>query len=484
MTTASKAQATFVDGGTGAQAGSPRGDTDVGPRDDAARAGAARIGDVERTGGARGGWALGALALATVLPSLATSSANVGLPALVQAFGVPFQYAQWVVLAYLLAMTVSVVAAGRLGDLAGRRRMLLAGLALFTLASFACGAADSIGVLIAARAVQGIGAALLMALTMAFVADAVPRGRTGSAMGLLGTMSAVGTALGPTVGGFVLAASGWRGIFLLNVPLGVAALLIAWRALPAASAPPTASALPTASAFPAAPATPSARPWAGRGLALLRDRPLAMACVMSCLVMTVMMATLVVGPFHLAGAVGLSAVGVGLAMSCGPIVSALAGVPGGRLVDRWGARRAMRAGLISMLIGSAGLAMTPLATRPAGAQTLSLMIGVAAYVLPLVVLTAGYALFQAANNTSVMASVLPDRRGVVSGMLTLSRNIGLLAGASAMGAVFAYGVGSKDIVHATAPAIASGTQLAFVAAAALIACALLLAARTPAAPQP
>src|SRR4051794_13228304 len=140
--------------------------------------------------------ALAALSLAMLLASLGTSIANVALPTLAQAFDASFQEAQWVVLAYLLASTTVIVSVGRLGDLTGRRRLLVAGIALFTIASALCGLAPSLWTLIAARAAQGLGAAIMLALAMALVSEAVPQARTGSAMGLLGTMSAIGTALG------------------------------------------------------------------------------------------------------------------------------------------------------------------------------------------------------------------------------------------------------------------------------------------------
>ena len=109
------------------------------------------------------------------------------------------------------------------------------------------------------------------------------------------------------------------------------------------------------------------------------------------------------------------------------MVAALTGVPAGRLVDRFGAPRMSIAGLIGMAAGCSVLPMLP--TR----------FGVPGYIVPLVVITAGYALFQAANNTAVMTNVRPDQRGVISGMLNLSRNLGLITGASVMGAVFALG---------------------------------------------
>jgi EmrB/QacA subfamily drug resistance transporter len=408
--------------------------------------------------------ALITLSLSMLLSSLGTSIANVGLPTLAQAFDASFQEVQWVVLAYLLAITTLIVSVGRLGDLMGRRRLLLAGIVLFTAASALCGVAPTLGLLVAARAIQGLGAAIMIALTLAFIGETVPKAKTGSAMGLLGTMSAVGTALGPSLGGVLIAAANWRTIFLVNVPLGIVTLLLARRYLPADSPRPAAArpgfdnvgtvllaltlgayalamtigrgtfgslnvALLLAAAVGVAAfvlaerkaAAPLMRP------AMFRDRALSAGFAMSALVSTVIMATLVVGPFYLAGALELDAARVGLVMSVGPLVVVLAGVPAGRIADRFGAQGMAIVGLTAIATGCTLLSITPAA------------LGIPGYIAPMVVLTAGYALFQTANNTAVMADVPADQRGVVSGMLNLSRNLGLITGASVMGAVFALG---------------------------------------------
>src|ERR1044071_9458039 len=192
--------------------------------------GEARAEATEQTRSVRG--ALASLSLSMLLSSLGTSIANVGLPTLAQAFGASFQQVQWIVLAYLLAITTLIVGVGRLGDIVGRKRLLRSGLLLFTTASVLCGLAPTLRLLIAARAAQGLGAAVMMALTIAFVGDTVPKEKTGSAMGLLGTMSAIGTALGPSLGGVLIAELGWRAIFVVNVPLGILTFFLAHRYLP------------------------------------------------------------------------------------------------------------------------------------------------------------------------------------------------------------------------------------------------------------
>jgi len=445
-------------------------------------------------------WVLASLSLSMLLSSLGISIANVALPTLAQAFAASFQAVQWVVLAYLLAITTLIVSVGRLGDISGRRRLLMAGIFLFTLASVLCGIAPTLWLLIAARAAQGLGAAIMMALTVAFVAEMVPKARTGSAMGLLGTMSAIGTALGPSLGGVLIAGPGWRAIFLVNVPLGVLAFLLAYRYLPRDRREPKTDrtkfdhlgtlllalalvayslamtmgrghfgflnmTLMLAAVFGAGlfvlaemrAASPLIR------LAMFRDPVLSASLAMSALVSTVIMATLVVGPFYLSRALGLDATLVGLVMSVGPLAAALSGVPSGRGVDSFGSQRMTVAGLIGVATGSLILSMTPAS------------LGISGYIVPLVVITASYALFQTANNTGIMTDIRPDQRGVISGMLNLSRNLGLITGASVMGAVFAFASATTDITTARPEAVAAGMRTTFAVAAILIVVALAIA---------
>lgn len=177
------------------------------------------------------------LSLPILLSSLATSIANVGLPTLTQAFNASFQAAQWVVLAYLLAITTSAITIGRMGDIINKRLLLKAGIALFTLASLGCALAPSIELLIVARVFQGLGAAAMMTLTLALVGETISKGKTGRAMGMLGTLSAIGTALGPSLGGMLIAGFGWPAMFLITLPFGLLAWLLVSRYLPPPAAP-------------------------------------------------------------------------------------------------------------------------------------------------------------------------------------------------------------------------------------------------------
>lgn len=437
--------------------------------------------------------ALAAIALATLLASLGTSSANVALPTLATAFDAPFASVQWVVLAYLLTTTTLTVGIGRLGDRFGRRRLLLVGIAVFTAASLAAALAPTLPMLVAARAVQGVGAAAMTVLAMALVGAVTAPSRAGRVMGLIGTTSAAGTALGPSLGGVLLGHCGWPALFLVNVPSGLLTLWLAQRRLP--TEPPAhadrhapfdsagaATLAVTLGAFALA-LTHGSSAAAGMRLGLLLATAAGLALFVrierraaapllpldmlaapairrglatSCLVATVLMATLVVGPFHLARGLGLAPVDVGCVMATGPLVAALVGVPAGRLVDRIGAARMARIGFGGITVGAALLALLPTTW------------GLAAYVVPLLVLTANYALFQAANNVSVLANVAADRRGTMSGMLQMARNLGLILGSAGMGATFALACGDRAPAAAPAEVVAGAMRLTFALATLLL----------------
>lgn len=435
---------------------------------------------------------LAALSLAMLLPSLGTSIANVALPTLAASFHGQFQDVQWVVIAYLLAVTTLIVAAGRVGDMLGRRRVLLFGIGTFAVASALGAMAGNLWVLVALRGVQGLGAAIMMALTVAAVGDMVPKERTGSAMGLLGTVSAVGTALGPSLGGLLVSWFSWPAVFVFMAVAGAAAFVFGCQVFPA-DAPrerhrfsfdfPGATLLALALGAFALLATQGSTSTsltsavlaalaAGGFLAfvvveartaeplvqlgLLRNGALTAGLISMGLVSTIMMATLVVGPFYLSGVLGLSPVATGLVMSVGPCVSALTGVPAGRLVDRFGAAYVTYTGLMAVMIGSVLMTMLPAA------------FGAGGYVCSLTLITAGYALFQAANTAAVMKGAAQTRRGVISALLGLSRNLGLITGASAMGAVFSLG-SSGAAAWAFGTGGLAGLQLTFAVATGLAA---------------
>lgn len=392
--------------------------------------------------------ALSALSLPTLMASLDTSIANSALPTLAEAFGASFHSVQAVVLAYLVALTGSILATGRLGDRLGHRRLLLAGIALFTASSLACGLAPNLDALVISRAIQGLGAAAMLSLSLASVGALSTDSARGRVIGLLGTLSAIGTALGPSLGGLSISIASWRAIFLVQVPVGAITLWLAHRHIPADPV-----------------AVRNAAPLLD--LAVLRDRALDVSLGTTVLVSAVIMSTLVVGPFYLSHALGLSPAVAGTALSVGPLVVALSGVPAGWLVDRLGPRRVGRAGLAGMALAALALALLPA------------RLGLPGYLVPLASLTASYALFQTSNQSAVMTRAAADQRGVRSGLLHLSRNLGLIGGAWLLGEVFARGAGTPHLEQAGAQAVGAGMRLTFAVAAGLMTVALFASTAVP-----
>lgn len=432
------------------------------------------------------------LAAATLTASLGISIASVLLPTLTRSFSATVSEVQWVVLAYLMSVTITIVSAGRLGDLFGHRRVLIGGLAVFIAASAISAMAPTLGVLIAGRALQGLGGAILIALPMSIARVFVPTARLGTAMGLLGTTSAVGTALGPSLGGLLLTWGDWRVAFWLLAGFAGVALALtitalaprperAGASLKEMDVPGTvvlvgalaAYALATSGGAAGLPVSPGLLIFAALvalvlfvivetrvasplvPMALLRDRTAGIGFVMNLAVGTVMMSTLVVGPFFLAFSLGLNDALIGLVLAVGPMVAALSGLPAGRLTDRLGAKRVMILGLVQTLLGLLCLAFLPR------------YVGTGGYVAALILLTPGFQLFLAANNTAVLAEAAQEQRGRLSGLLGLSRNLGLMTGASAMSTLFVVLLGTGDAAQAPPADVAHAFSMTFTAAAGL-----------------
>lgn len=173
-------------------------------------------------------WALAAVSLATLMAYLDNNVTNVALPTIQRSLHLSVSGLEWIVSSYLLVFAGLLLVGGRVADVYGRKRVFLAGLAIFTLSSLASGLAGSGGVLIGARAVQGLGAALLMPATLAIIAHAFtdPRERT-AAIGISSAVGALGLGIGPVVGGVISQHIHWGWIFLINVPIGVVTFAIA-----------------------------------------------------------------------------------------------------------------------------------------------------------------------------------------------------------------------------------------------------------------
>lgn len=177
--------------------------------------------------------ALWALVIGFFMILVDASIVNIANPAIMASFGADYAGVIWVTSAYLLAYAVPLLVTGRLGDRYGPRRVYVIGLTIFTLASLACGLAGTLPALVASRAVQGLGASLMSPQSMAVITRLFPPERRGVAMGVWGSVAGAAMLVGPVAGGLLVTVLGWPWVFFINVPIGIIALVIALRYVPA-----------------------------------------------------------------------------------------------------------------------------------------------------------------------------------------------------------------------------------------------------------
>jgi MFS family permease len=178
-------------------------------------------------------WLVATVMTGTFMGGLDTYIVNVSLPTITETFGAEVAIVQWVPLAYLVAITSSLVIFGRAADLWGSRRVYMGGLLTFVLGSALCEAAPTALSLVVCRGVQGLGAAMLLSSGQALIAEVFPEGQRGRALAWMHVAVALGFTLGPSVGGLIVETIGWRWVFYVNVPIGLSATVVASRVLPA-----------------------------------------------------------------------------------------------------------------------------------------------------------------------------------------------------------------------------------------------------------
>jgi len=172
---------------------------------------------------------LAATILASSLAFIDGSVVNVALPSIGRSYAASAADLQWTINAYLLPLSALLLMGGAAGDHFGRRRMLIGGIAIFALASVGCAVAPGLSVLLAARALQGVGAAMLMPNSLAILGNAFSGEARGRAIGTWAAVGAIAGAVGPPLGGWLIETAGWRAIFFLNVPVALGAMIVAWR---------------------------------------------------------------------------------------------------------------------------------------------------------------------------------------------------------------------------------------------------------------
>jgi EmrB/QacA subfamily drug resistance transporter len=411
---------------------------------------------------------------------LDASIVTVALPSIQRSFGASVGAVAWVGLGYLVALVASVVVIGRLSDMLGRKLIYLYGFGIFVAGSALCTVAPSLDALVVCRVLQGVGAAMLQANSVAIIALAVPRERLARSIGIQGAAQALGLAAGPTLGGLLLAAGGWRLLFLVNVPTGLFAIVLGVVFLPRSTELRTRSRLDLVGLAMMVPAigvglcaiTLAGAHGVGLGWALalagaavllswgfvsherrsaaplldvdlLASRAIALGIAGTVASFAVLFGVLLATPFYLQRGLHLGVVVGGVVLAAMPaamgVSAVLAGRASGRLGSRWLTSR-------GMVVCSVALAAMTVSHR-----------SVLALAVELATLGVGLGLFTPANNAAIVAAAPRRDAAVVSGMLNMGRGLGTAVGLAVTSLVLGV---AAPAVTAAQGAVARGFTIA------------------------
>jgi len=435
------------------------------------------------------------ISLVAVITTLDSSVVNVSLPVISEQLHAGIGIVEWVVMAYLLTITGLMMISGRIGDLRGRRRIYQAGIILFTASSALCGFAVNIYMLIASRALQGVGAALITGNGPALIGEIFPKESRGKALGLFGMVVAFGLSTGPAVGGFITGWLGWRYIFYLNLPLGILAAILVRRNL-------RADTVFSKSRFDIAGGISMAlgllcllltlsrgSDWGWTSpiivvlfaaaliilihfvrtelrvsdpvldLRLFSNLSFRSAALAGVLGFTSLFAQTFLLPFYLIQLRHFPPQHAGLFLMAVPLIMSVVSPTSGSLSDKIGTRGISAAGLLFQGIGFLLLSSLQVHTSELTIFSFLLVIGL------------GTATFNAPNNSELLSSVPKHRLGNAAGMMGLTRTFGMVCGIALSSAVFngvsSYLAHNASDTHPPDFAFIGGLRWAFWFAAAM-----------------
>ena len=440
-------------------------------------------------------WTLAVVGLGTFMAALDGSVVNVALPVIRHVTHASVSSVEWVILAYLIAVSSSLLVFGRLADIYGKRFIYMTGQLVFVLGSLGCGLAGHIGGLIAARVLQGTGAAMMMALSPSILVSAFPGNERGRALGMQATLTYLGLSIGPALGGFLTQHLGWPAIFFVNVPIGLCALAAAHKVLhddrqgagqpfdPAGAAAMAVSLAallfvlskgsdlgwshPLIAGLAALAVIAGglfvaierrvAHPALDFGLFSNRTFSASVLAAYLCYAATAAMGFLM--PFYLLTAIGHEAARAGLVLMAHPLAMLAVTGPSGFLSDKLGVRWPATAGMALMAAGLAQLSALQLETAAGQIAAVLAATGI------------GAGLFTSPNNSAIMGAVPKNRQGVAGALLGTARTVGFASGVAAAGLIYVARLGAPggteipaDVVEAVRAGLRVAAMLALVAA--------------------
>lgn len=404
---------------------------------------------------------LGTVLLGATMSALDVSIVNVAMPTLKTTFGVSMPVIEWVAMAYMLTLTIFLPLFGRLTDVYGRSRLYNIGFVIFSIGSVLCGAANTAGFMIASRVVQAVGAGLLQANSVALITQAFPASERGKAIGIQGAVQAISMAVGPFVGGILIAAVGWRAIFFVNIPIGVVGTIAALFVLPPNQKVEKkqrvdylgAALFAAGLAFLVLAFNESVK--LGWGSTRIVTYLVAAGALLAALVVTelraeqplidlrlfrnstfllgnvtgmmsyyVLFAVMFLMPFYLQRVLSFSSQLTGMLLTPVPLAMAIVAPISGHLSDKYGSRIMTTSGMIVSAVACFSLLFLREAVH------LPLLLA------GLILLGVGMGLFTPPNNSAIMGSAPSDKLGVAGGVLNMMRSLGLIFGVDVSGAIF------------------------------------------------
>lgn len=427
-------------------------------------------------------WVLAAVACGTFMATLDSSIVNIALPTLTKELATDLTRIKWVVISYLLVITCLLLPFGRLSDQYGRKKVFQLGFVVFTLSSLLCGLVPSLSWLLLARMLQGAGAAMLMANGPAIITSNFPGGERGKALGVLAMVVSAGLVSGPSIGGFLITHFGWRSIFLVNLPVGLAGIYLVHRNVHADAHHRLRAPFDWAGAFlqtvlllgfmfvvdppyiafsGGAPFTIPRLVLAGGlvifgalfvkieseakaplfDLTLLKNRTFWTANLASFLTFVSYSTLSVLMPFFLEEVMRFTPSQAGLFMTAIPLTVFVVAPISGRLSDRLGSQELS---FVGALVGALGLFVMSGAFGPGIHERVSpygIIVGLCSIGL-------ATGLFQSPNNNAIMGSVPHQKLGVASALLATVRNLGLVTGTGLATGLFSWRFKvTGDFVH-------------------------------------
>ena len=400
-------------------------------------------------------WAVVGISFALCMSVLDINIINVVLPTLSHDFGTSPAVTTWIINGYQLAIVISLLSFSSLGEIYGYRKIFLSGIAMFIVTSLICALSHSFWTLTLARIFQGFSASAITSVNTAQLRTIYPRNQIGRGMGINAMVVAISAAAGPSVASGILSIASWHWLFAINVPLGLAALILGCKYLPRKEERSNRkfdklSAIANAITFGLLIYTLDgfAQPSPLLPLDLLGIPIFRLSILTSICSFTAQMLAMVSLPFFLQNSLGYSEVMTGLLLTPWPIATLVTAPAAGYLVER----------IHPGILGSIGMALFCIGLY--SLSTLTADSSVISIILRLMLCGAGFGIFQTPNNSTIISSAPTQRSGGASGMLGMARLLGQTFGTTLVALLFSFVVHEKS----TAVCLIAGSGFAFVAA--------------------